>query len=144
MATCNGDTLESGCSLPEGSALNLLAIADEGYQFDTWWDGDTEAERSLVLEQDLAISASFSPETANRAPEPDAASVFPNPSDGTFQVECPGAERIEIFDGQGRLLYSVPEVPESFSIDMQDCPAGLYYMHILYPRTVRIAKLVIR
>ena len=144
MATCNGDTLESGCSLPEGSALNLLAIADEGYQFDTWWDGDTEAERSLVLEQDLAISASFSPETANRSPEPDAASVFPNPSDGTFQVECPGAERIEIFDGQGRLLYSIPEVPESFSIDMQGCPAGLYYMHILYPRTVRIAKLVIR
>lgn len=42
-----------------GSVLNLKAIAEDGYSFVEWWDGDTNAERKYTMFGDVTVSALF-------------------------------------------------------------------------------------
>ncbi|MDE6670458.1 MAG: InlB B-repeat-containing protein, partial [Muribaculaceae bacterium] len=44
----------------EGTVLHLDAVADEGYHFDSWSDGSTEAQRSLIVNGNIELTASFS------------------------------------------------------------------------------------
>ncbi|MDE5877616.1 MAG: InlB B-repeat-containing protein, partial [Muribaculaceae bacterium] len=44
----------------EGTVLNLNAVAAEGYHFDSWSDGDKEAERSITVTGNIELTASFS------------------------------------------------------------------------------------
>ncbi|MDE6379497.1 MAG: InlB B-repeat-containing protein [Muribaculaceae bacterium] len=43
----------------EGTKLSLMAVADEGYHFTMWSDGNEEAERAVIVESDLSLTASF-------------------------------------------------------------------------------------
>ena len=42
-----------------GSSVNIIATADEGYVFDKWSDGNTEANRTIVISSDTTLAASF-------------------------------------------------------------------------------------
>ncbi|MCL2027782.1 MAG: T9SS type A sorting domain-containing protein [Bacteroidales bacterium] len=51
--------VSTGTVLDVGTELTLTAIPDAGYRFGAWWDGDTEPTRTLTLESDITISATF-------------------------------------------------------------------------------------
>lgn len=42
-----------------GSEIEVTAIPDEGYHFDTWSDGDTDNPRTFIVEDHMEISAQF-------------------------------------------------------------------------------------
>lgn len=144
IATYEGDTIESGAKIAEGSLLRLAATADEGYQFKEWWDGNTNAERNKVVSEDLHVEATFAPGTATEEIAANQTLVYPNPSDGVFRIECPNAESVQIFNTQGQLVRNIEEDLTSFSLDMKGQPSGIYYMHILYPEGTTVIKLIIR
>ena len=43
----------------EGTVLKLTAVPDEGYHFESWSDGSTEAEISITVNSDIELSATF-------------------------------------------------------------------------------------
>ena len=144
LVTCENDTLDSETQLPEGVLVKLYAIADENYHFSEWWDGNTTANRSMALNRDLKIKAFFDEGSANEALASHNINIYPNPSDGVFRMECPGAKEAKVFNTQGQLIQTIRESLDNFSLDMQDQQPGLYYMHIRYPQSSQTVKLVIR
>lgn len=57
-------------------------------------------------------------------------SIYPNPSNGLFQMIYPqhvAIRRIELFDTQGRRVFSAGVLP---NLDFRDFPKGLYYLKI--------------
>ncbi len=74
--------------------------------------------------------------------------VFPNPSNGTFQIEysAAGSSRImiSIFDTQGRILYWQPAEMTtpvvSVRVSLPHLPSGIYYIRILDGSTLSFQK----
>ncbi len=52
-----------------GQTIELIAIADDGYEFVSWSDGVTTAQRSVLMDSDKSFSAVF---TASASDEPTA------------------------------------------------------------------------
>ena len=141
---CEGEEVSSGDLLPEGSTLQLAALADEGYEFEAWWDGETESERSYVLNAPVEISATFVPEVSL---EGNALSIvlWPNPSDGFFYVETVAGVQAFVFSPEGRLVYR-QDWKESGrkTIDLRGRNAGVYYLHVVKGSMNKVMKLVVK
>ena len=85
--TMDGEAVESGAELEAGVELSLSAVADEGYEFVEWWDGNTDAERTYMMPaEDVKISASF-----EQGEEQDKyVLTIRQPEHGTITVELDG------------------------------------------------------
>lgn len=60
--TCNDDYMGSVCgggSYPYGSTANIEAQPFDGFRFIEWSDGNTNASRSLLVEGNISLQASF-------------------------------------------------------------------------------------
>ncbi|MDE7101385.1 MAG: Ig-like domain-containing protein, partial [Bacteroidales bacterium] len=70
--------------------------------------------------------------------------VYPNPSDGLFNVETPCAMRASVYTEQGRLLgsYSCPAAGR-YEIDLRHKPSGIYFLRLSAPHAERTLKLVV-
>ena len=70
--------------------------------------------------------------------------LFPNPSDGNFNLELNGFEDTEtstlILNSVGQVIYENNNTPREFNfqlpIDLSDVPAGLYYVMVSYNGSV--------
>ena len=51
-------------SYSEGSRVNIIATPKSGYQFDKWSDGNTSASRTVVMNSNTTLTASFKQTTA--------------------------------------------------------------------------------
>ncbi|MDR0437906.1 MAG: T9SS type A sorting domain-containing protein, partial [Bacteroidales bacterium] len=49
----------SGSSIEAGTELKLMAFPADDYEFVEWWDGNTEQFRTITLDSDMTISATF-------------------------------------------------------------------------------------
>ena len=54
-------TVEGGGTYEKYSSVTITAIPNEGYRFENWNDGDTNARRILVLSSDTTLTAYFQP-----------------------------------------------------------------------------------
>ncbi|MCL2682207.1 MAG: T9SS type A sorting domain-containing protein, partial [Bacteroidales bacterium] len=61
IITVMNDTsaVNTGDQLEEGTILTLSVMPDTDYEFAQWWDGNTENPRSITLNSDIAIGATF-------------------------------------------------------------------------------------
>ena len=60
FSVMNGSTpVTSGTDLEEGTVLTLTATPNTGYEFEKWWDNNTNPTRNHVLVSDVTISATF-------------------------------------------------------------------------------------
>jgi len=55
----NGVTGDYSQSVLNGTQLTLVATPDNGYIFDEWSDGDTNATRTITVTNDLTLTAAF-------------------------------------------------------------------------------------
>lgn len=64
--------------------MTLTAVPDEGYQFTRWSDGNTENPRTILVTENMTLSATFNLSTkASNASTEDS-------QDGTRKVFCNG------------------------------------------------------
>ncbi len=54
-------TVEGSGTYEKYSSVTITAISNEGYRFENWNDGDTNARRILVLSSDTTLTAYFQP-----------------------------------------------------------------------------------
>ena len=43
----------------EGTVVTVTAVADEGYAFSQWSDGNTETTRKVTMDKDYVLQATF-------------------------------------------------------------------------------------
>ena len=144
--TMAGEVVESGSELEAGVELNLSAVADEGYKFVSWWDGNTEAERTYRMPAEpVTVSATFKEDVANETTGTLAVTVYPNPSDGLFHVEVGSAMKAQVYTSAGRLLqmYEWEEAGKK-EVDLQGRNSGTYYLRLIKGKQTEVIKLVIR
>ena len=86
-ASLDGEDVPTGSYVAEGSVLDLLAEAEDGYQLAEWWDGDTEAERTLEMTRNTVVRAVFAQIEANQYKVD-----IVQPEHGVITVTCNGKE----------------------------------------------------
>ena len=61
-AVADGLALESGDTVPTGTAVTFTASPEPGYVFTEWDDGNTDNPRTAVADADLDLTARFAPQ----------------------------------------------------------------------------------
>ena len=99
----NGSVTGSG-TYDYGTKVTIEAIADKGYHFEKWSDGNTENPRTITVTEDIELSATFElDETPVENVQITSANVYSR--NGILHVE--GAETdYYVLDMAGRLIYS--------------------------------------
>ncbi|HEX9979414.1 MAG TPA: T9SS type A sorting domain-containing protein [Flavobacterium sp.] len=78
-------------------------------------------------------------------------SAYPNPVNDVVTINCPadftGSVRVDLSDITGKTVITRAEMPaagNSFSVDMQDCSAGIYFLKLtdVSTNSVSVQKLV--
>ncbi len=77
-----------------------------------------------------------------------AVMVFPNPSNGNFQVRLTGTANgqfeYQILDVRGRVILKGTKVQRQFDMDLSSLESGIYYMNIQNNGTMKTEKLIIK
>lgn len=113
-------------SCANSSTATITAIANPGYHFTAWSDGNTDNPRQLVVTQDTIITAHFEENVGIDSPLLHPAHY----SQEGNRIVVNGAEgqSVRVFDIMGKLISSQPNVPEPFSIYLP--AAGVYLIQI--------------
>ncbi len=72
-----------------------------------------------------------------------AVSVFPNPSNGTFQINTSADGQAEIFAVNGQLIHSEKIFAGKHTIQLKDAEAGIYILRIISNEGVAVKKLIV-
>jgi photosystem II stability/assembly factor-like uncharacterized protein len=66
-------------------------------------------------------------------PKDDAAriSVSPNPSSGMLQIELPSTRHLSIFNNTGALIHEETLTGNTMTINLEKCPAGIYFVRFV-------------
>lgn len=145
MVECEGEKVNPGDRLASGSILELRAIADEGYRFVEWWDGETKARRDYELEEDVEISALFQKETAVENRQSEFCRIWPNPTEGRFYVELGTAAGMEVLSANGMVVRPLVELPAGrHEIDLDGQASGVYFLRLTSSQENRVFKILLQ
>lgn len=145
MVECEGEKVNPGDRLAAGSFLELRAIADEGYRFVEWWDGETKARRDYELEEDVEISALFQKETAVENMQSEFCRIWPNPTEGRFYVELGTAAGMEVLSANGMIVRPLMELPAGrHEIDLDGQASGVYFLRLTSSQENRVFKILLQ
>ena len=145
MVECEGEKVNPGDRLAAGSFLELRAIADEGYRFVEWWDGETKARRDYELEEDVEISALFQKETAVESMQSEFCRIWPNPTEGRFYVELGTAAGMEVLSANGMIVRPLMELPAGrHEIDLDGQASGVYFLRLISAQENRVFKILLQ
>jgi hypothetical protein len=106
-------------------------------------NGTQDGNQASNQQQALGTTESILPELEVR--------VYPNPSDGIFQLEIsnsPDDAEIVLMDASGRVLNTLKSVSEngqiSESLDLQKLPRGVYLLKIIMGDAVKTERLILQ
>ncbi len=71
-------------------------------------------------------------------------SVYPNPSDGVFQVEGTGIERVEVYNTLGQRVFMEKAKADMMSVDLRAQAEGLYTLRVVTANGVSVHNIVKR
>ena len=125
----NDETFGSVAVESDCSTATLTAIANEGYVFLSWNDGNTDNPRTVALTSDTSFTAIFALiDNSSLSEDAEFAelSVYPNPTRGkvTFNQAI---EKIEVIDLSGKTVQTYENANE---INIETLPAGVYHLRI--------------
>ena len=127
-----GSVSSEGGEYDEGTQVTITATPNDGYEFSGWSDGETNATRTIILNSDTSISASFSliSEVSESDYDPVTQTVLlreyeyiPNPSGG---APTRGNSYTEVrrdvtdIEGSNYKLYNIVGLDEYIIIMLDD------------------------
>lgn len=68
--------------------------------------------------------------------------VYPNPSNGVFNVNGVGVRKVEVVNAYGQIVYSLETKDDALRIDLSDMTAGTYLLRVVADGGVSTRKLV--
>jgi len=128
-----------GGSYVAGSTATLAAIANDGYYFVKWGDGNTDNPREILVDHDITMAAFFN---GTGVDENDGRSIslYPNPANDKIRLEgLDSQSEIRIYDAFGTCVKTLT-LNENGEITVDDLAAGLYLLRVNSKQTVKFVK----
>ena len=98
-------TASAGGEVEEGESFTIRAIANEGYHFTHWNDGDTNAERTVVVTSDTTFTAYFEADGGTEGiGDVDGMNAKVYSVNGQVVVEKATGLTVTLYDAAGRQL----------------------------------------
>lgn len=129
-------TVSAGGEVEDGDSFTIRAIANEGYHFTHWNDGDTNAERTVIVTSDTTFTAYF--EALQGIDEIETSRVEIRVSGLAVTVDNPDGETVQIYDIAGRMIQATDSQLTTVNLPT----AGVYIVKIagLPARKVVVVK----
>ena len=129
--TVNNEAMGSASYTLDGNTAVLTATANEGYNFLTWSDGNTENPRTVTVTSDTAFMAIFSPASSLQEVNAREFALYPNPAKSFVNLEFEALKEntlLQILDLNGRRVRTLDLKAgvETLRIDLGDLPKGVY------------------
>ena len=123
---------------PEGDTATLTAIPNEGYHFVRWNDGDSAAQRQIIVAMDTLFTAYFAQDTLPTGIRPTSAApqykLYPNPATRHIVVSIGPDETLPVamtlIDMTGRAVLQTVLTAHSTTLDVSHLPTGHYFVHL--------------
>ena len=136
-----------------GDEVSLEAIANEGYHFVEWSDGETSRTRTITLEQSrTTLTATFAVGANGIATVEGSASclIYPNPASSSTTISVSGVNgkvRIAVVDINGRVAASetmecAGDCVKTMNVD--NLSQGAYFVRITGEKVNMVKKLIVR
>jgi hypothetical protein len=122
----------------------IEAIANAGYRFLQWNDGNTENPRTVVVTQDTTFKAEFGVETNIIDRKTSAINIYPNPAIDNISISLP--ENISqafftLYDMQGKILIK-QEVSNKETVAIDNLASGIYIYSVRTDKQNHTGKLI--
>jgi hypothetical protein len=150
-ATISSDNAGMGLVAGSGdyaknSVVTIGAIANTGYSFVQWNDGNTQNPRSFTLTSDTAFKAIFETNVDIKAIKATSdISVYPNPATDYINIHLPDNVYQAVFtlyDMQSKLLLQ-QEISNQDVISVNTFAKGVYIYNITTDKEKHVGKLII-
>lgn len=89
---------------PKGTVVEIGALPYDGYRLLYWSDGVTDNPRTLILDSDRLLVATFGNYEEIERPEDSKIKVYV--ANGSLMIESPGKEDIFVYNVYGQMVYS--------------------------------------
>ena len=126
-----GKATASAAEVEYGKKVTLTAIANEGYKFVKWSDGNTDKTREVVVEGNIELTAEFEKEEkvdpGNAIADDAAAAVNIFAFGNTIVVENADAD-VFVYDAFGRLITK--QQAGNQHIEIQIANTGIYVVKV--------------
>jgi len=131
----NGLAYTQSVSVPAGTQLTILAVPNDGNTFVTW-SGDlwsTSAEETVTMDEDMTITANFSPVSSISSSFKGSVKVYPNPCSSNLSVQAPtNYSRVTVTDLIGRVVIDMQhDFSQILNLNTQSLPKGIYLVTLL-------------
>lgn len=112
-----------------GEVVTLKAVANDGFHFDSWSDGQTSDTRDFELAEAVnSITANFSQnEGIDFADMIENLNVYPNPTFGVVTIDADDVVKVDVMDLNGRVVTTIENTNR---IDLSSLSAGTYMLRI--------------
>ncbi|MDR2406902.1 MAG: T9SS type A sorting domain-containing protein, partial [Bacteroidales bacterium] len=127
------------------STVSIGAIANTGYRFVQWNDGNTQNPRSITVTQDTVLIAIFEQINAIEDIEASTISVYPNPAKDNIHVILPDNISNAVFtlyDIQGKMFIR-KEIGNQAVVPVNNFAAGIYIYSVTTSKDKYTGKIVI-
>ena len=115
-------TVEGAGTYAAGTEVTIKAVAKAGYRFVKWSDENTEAERKIVVTEDLNLTATFEQGEGFADAEANRLAITAE-KNGVRVSGLEAGNTVEVFDINGRNVFSTVATSESLFINLQQ---GMY------------------
>ena len=114
--------MEGAGTYAAGTEITIKAVAKAGYRFVKWSDENTEAERKIVVTEDLNLTATFEQGEGFADAEANRLTITAE-KNGVRVSGLEAGNTVEVFDINGRNVFSTVATSESLFINLQQ---GMY------------------
>ncbi|MBR5984100.1 MAG: T9SS type A sorting domain-containing protein [Bacteroidales bacterium] len=132
----------TGTGVYEANAeIQISATANDGYEFLSWNDGNTDTLRTITVTGDATYIATFIPATGIEENANLQISIFPNPATDILNITSSETiSEIEIVNALGQVVYRTEVNADNAVCDVEGLKAGVYVVRIHGTDTVSICQ----
>lgn len=136
------NSIGMGCGtgfFPEGSIVEIVGLPEQGFQFLSWEDGNTDNPRQITLNSTASYIATFDFSTYEESPELQHISVYPISTTGIYRISTHEVLNTTVYNSRGqKVLVAKGDTDINLSLH----PADTYTLRIILPQVVAIRKVV--
>ena len=130
-ANTNRGTVTGGGTYPEGTVITIEAIANEGFEFASWSDENTDNPRQITVTADATYIASFIPATGIEENASLEISLFPNPATDILNITSSETiSEIEIVNTLGQVVKRIEVNADNAVCDVEGLKSGVYVVKV--------------
>ncbi|MBP5536005.1 MAG: hypothetical protein J6X62_04350 [Bacteroidales bacterium] len=108
-------TVTGGGVYTAGSTATLTASPYAGYHFTSWSDGSADNPRSLIVNRDISLSATFASDNGEGIGETASAQPIVALTQRTLTVSNASGLDVAVYDIEGRVIAQHSNAPDGFT-----------------------------